>query len=96
MGSAILDRAAKAAHRGLNHVRAQPVLQVGVDSMTCASTVLPARPPQSPSAREAVVAAAGDAVVVQELEATAMEIFGPYNAGVSRLGCAAAGKAAAA
>jgi hypothetical protein len=57
--------------------------------------VLPVRPYQGPEAREAIVAAGSDvlAAMVHELEAAAMEIFGPYNAGVSRLGRAAAEKA---
>jgi hypothetical protein len=57
--------------------------------------VLPVRPYQAPEAREAIVAAGSDvlAAMVHELEAAAMEIFGPYNRGVSRLGRAAAEKA---
>jgi hypothetical protein len=56
--------------------------------------VLPVRPNPGPEAREAIVAAGSDvlAVLVHELEAAAMDIFGPYNAGVSRLGRAAAEK----
>lgn len=48
--------------------------------------VLPARPDQGPEVREAIVAAGSDVLA-------AMEIFGRYNAGVSRVGRAAAEKA---
>jgi hypothetical protein len=82
-----LARAARCSVRGWRRPRG--------GSTSCGGTCLPVRPYQGPEAREAIVAAGSDvlAAMVHELEAAAMEIFGPYNAGVSRLGRAAAEKA---